>query len=306
MPRHFIADFDVTITEQQLLLDRALEMKAWSSDFGDTLRGKTLGMLFQKSSTRTRVSFEAGMHQLGGHAIFLHTRDNQMGRGETVADTAHVLSRYVDILLIRTFGHAEVEELAANSRVPVINALDDLLHPCQALADLLTIREHRGRLAGTQLVYVGDGNNMAHSLMLAGGMAGLNVRVVAPRDYAPQAAMVERAQGFAKITRAKIEVTDQLDGVDGADVVYTDVWTSMGQEAESAKRLKDFHGYQVNAALMGRAKPDAIFLHCLPAHRGEEVAAEVIDGPQSRVFDQAENRLHAQKALMVFLLEKGR
>jgi ornithine carbamoyltransferase len=306
MARHFIADFDISISEQQLLLDRAVEMKAWSSDFGDTLRGKTLGMLFQKSSTRTRVSFEAGMHQLGGHAIFLHTRDNQMGRGETVPDTARVLSRYVDILLIRTFAHAEVEELAANSRVPVINALDDLLHPCQALADLLTIREHRGRLAGAQLVYVGDGNNMAHSLMLAGAMAGLHVRVVAPGTYAPQPDVVQRAQALGSATQARIEVTDSLDGVDGADVVYTDVWTSMGQEAESARRLQAFHGYQVDTALMRRAQPDAIFLHCLPAHRGEEVAAEVIDGPRSRVFDQAENRLHAQKALMVFLLEKGR
>ncbi|HET6345528.1 MAG TPA: ornithine carbamoyltransferase, partial [Myxococcota bacterium] len=263
MARHFIADFDISITDQGLLLDRALDMKARSPDFGDTLRGKTLGMLFHKSSTRTRVSFEAGMHQLGGHAIFLHTRDNQMGRGETVADTARVLSRYVDLLLIRTFAHAEVEELAANSRVPVVNALDDLLHPCQALADLLTLREHRGGLAGAQLVYIGDGNNMAHSLMLAGAMAGVHVRVVAPKAYAPRADMLARAQALGKVTQAQIEVTDSLEGVDGADAVYTDVWTSMGQEGESAKRLLDFRGYQVDTALMARANVDAIFLHCL-------------------------------------------
>ena len=304
MVRHLVSDLDLSPSEQTAVLDRALHMKKEPELFSASLRGKSLGMVFQKSSTRTRVSFEAGTHQLGGHAIFLHTRDNQMGRGEPLSDTAKVLSSYVDILVIRTFAHADVRELAANSAVPVINGLDDLLHPCQALADLMTLRECRGDLRGQKLAYVGDGNNMAHSLMQAGALAGMHVVIVCPKGYRPHAEVVEAATRAA-VPGAKIEVSTDMAAVDGADALYTDVWASMGQEDEQAKRVRDFAGFQVDAALMARAKPNAIFLHCLPAHRGEEVSAEVIDGPQSRVFQQAENRMHAQKALMVFLLEQG-
>jgi ornithine carbamoyltransferase len=304
MVRHFVSDLDLSAAEQRTVLDKAREMKASPKRFAGRLQGKSLGMLFQKNSTRTRVSFEAGMQQLGGHAIFLHARDNQLGRGEPLADTAKVLSRYVDLLVIRTFAHADVQELADNSRVPVINGLDDLLHPCQALADLQTVGEHHSTLHGVQLVYVGDGNNMAHSLMQAGALAGMHVRIVCPKAYQPQPAIVQRAQAAAQ-AGARIEVTSDLQGVDGADVVYTDVWASMGQEDEQNTRKGDFAAYQVNASLMARAAANAIFLHCLPAHRGEEVTAEVIDGPQSCVFNQAENRLHAQKALMMFLLAQA-
>jgi ornithine carbamoyltransferase len=259
-------------------------------------------MIFTKSSTRTRVSFECGIIQLGGQAVFLTSQASQLGRGEPISDTGQVLSRYLDILMIRTFGHDEVTGLAASSRVPVINGLDDVYHPCQVLADLQTIKEQKGSLKGKQLVYVGDGNNMTHSLMLGGALAGMNVRWVGPAGFEPNARVVLQAQDVAKKSGAHIEMTNELAGAEGADVVYTDVWASMGQEADAEKRRHAFKNYQVNAALMARAKKDAIFLHCLPAHRGEEVSAEVIDGKQSRVFDQAENRLHAQKALMVFLM----
>ena len=301
--RHFIGDLDVSLAEQSMLLRHATAIKAQPRAYSEVLRGRTLGMIFQKSSTRTRVSFEAGMHQLGGHAIFLASRDVQLGRGEPIADTAKVLSRYVDLLLIRTFAHADVEGLAANSRVPVINALDDLFHPCQALADLLTIQEARGSLQGQHLVFVGDGNNMAHSLLCAGALCGMHVSIICPERYAPNPQVISLAHSVAAKSGAKIQVAHAPEAAEGADIVYTDVWTSMGQEEETAQRLRDFAGFQVDAAVMQRAKPNALFLHCLPAHRGEEVAAEVIDGPQSRVFEQAENRLHAQKALMVFLLE---
>jgi len=302
MARHFLTDLDISSDEQTKILNRALEMKAKPKDFRRTLEGRVLGMIFQKSSTRTRVSFEAGMIQLGGHAIFLSSKDIQMGRGEPISDTGQVLSRYLDVIMIRTFGHAEVEQLAKSSRVPVINGLDDLLHPCQVLADLMTIRENKKKIAGQQLVYVGDGNNMAHSLMWGGARAGLNVRIISPPDYSPKPEVVERARKEATATGARIEVTTDLNAVEGADVIYTDVWASMGQEAEVEKRKVAFAGYTVDDKMMKKAKKDTIFLHCLPAHRGEEVAAEVIDGPQSRVIDEAENRLHAQKALMAFLL----
>jgi len=302
MIRHFLADLDVTAAEQEALLSQAIALKANPQGFREALRGKIIGMIFQKSSTRTRISFEAGILQLGGHGIFLAARDVQIGRGEPIGDTGQVLSRYVDLLLIRTYGHAEVKALASSSRVPVINGLDDTWHPCQALADLQTIREQRGGLRGQQLVYVGDGNNMLHSLLCAGALAGMQVRAICPVGYWPNPEIVAQAQAVARQTGGGIDVTSDLHAVDGADVVYTDVWASMGQEEQAAQRLQDFARYQVNAALMQKAKADALFLHCLPAHRGEEVAAEVIDGPQSRVFEQAENRLHAQKALMLFLL----
>jgi ornithine carbamoyltransferase len=302
MPRHFLNDLDLSPKEQAKILDRAQEMKKDPRAFATTLAGRVLAMIFQKSSTRTRVSFEAGMVQLGGHAIFLSPRDIQMGRGEPVPDTGAVLSRYCDAIMIRTFAHEEIQTLAKASRVPVINGLDDLLHPCQVLADLQTLREARGTAAGQTLVYVGDGNNVAHSLMLGGATAGTHVRIVCPEGFAPKREIVEQAQARGRETGAKIEVAHDLAAVAGADAVYTDVWASMGQEAEAERRKQAFAGWTVDAKLMKKAKPDAIFLHCLPAHRGEEVSAEVIDGAQSRVFDQAENRLHAQKALLTFLL----
>ncbi len=300
MSRHFLSDLDIKPAEQAAILARAASIKAQPDQVSEALRGKTLGLLFQKSSTRTRVSFEVGMFQLGGHAIFMSARDNQMGRGESIPDTAQVMSRYVDLMVIRTFGHEDVKALAAYSRVPVINGLDDVWHPCQALADLLTVHEAFGQLQGRKLVYVGDGNNMAHSLMCAGALAGVHVHVVAPKSHAPSPAIVQRAQQVAK-HGASIAVSDDLDAVSGADVVYTDVWASMGQESEHAVRLQAFAGLTVTPQLMQQAAPHAIFLHCLPAHRGEEVASEVIDGAQSRVFEQAENRLHVQKALLLFL-----
>jgi ornithine carbamoyltransferase len=263
------------------------------------LEGKSLAMIFAKSSTRTRVSFEAGTFQLGGQALFLTPRDVQLGRGEPVADTARVLSRYVHGVMIRTYAHAEVEEFARHADVPVINGLTDLQHPCQVLADVLTMRQHLGRAEGTTVAWVGDGNNMAHSWIDAAQCLGFALRIAAPAGYTPNAALVARAQAAG----ADIQlVGSPAEAAAGADVVTTDVFTSMGQEGEQAQRIAAFHGYCVNATLMARAKPSAIFLHCLPAHRGEEVTAEVLDGPQSRVWDEAENRLHIQKAILAALM----
>jgi ornithine carbamoyltransferase len=302
MVRHFLSDLDFSVGEHAAVLDLAAKVKRDPAKYRHALDGKILAMIFQKSSTRTRVSFESGMLQLGGHAIYLSSKDIQLGRGEPITDTGKVLSRYLDVIMIRTFGHDEVEALAGSSRVPVINGLDDLLHPCQALADVQTIREHKGTAKGRQLVFVGDGNNVANSLMFAGARHGMHVRVVAPHGYLPRPEIVLQAQKAAAETGARIDATTDLNGVEGADVIYTDVWASMGQEAETQKRKLAFHGYEVNKAMMAKANKGAIFMHCLPAHRGEEVAAEVIDGPSSVVFDEAENRMHAQKALMIFLL----
>lgn len=301
MTRHFTRDLDVSADEQRAILDLAAEMKRSPQDFRERLSGATLAMIFQKSSTRTRVSFETGIGQLGGRGIFLSSRDMQLGRGEPITDTGAVLSRYVDLIMIRTFAHDDVQQLAASSRVPVINGLDDVYHPCQILADLQTIQEKKGQLTGVQMVYVGDGNNMTHSLMLGGALAGMHVRVVAPEGYQPNAEIVSEAQAVGEKSGARIEVTDSMDAVDGADVMVTDTWASMGQEEEHAKRLKVFAGYQIDDSVMARAKSDAIFMHCLPAHRGEEVSVSVIDGPQSVIYDEAENRLHAQKALMAWV-----
>jgi ornithine carbamoyltransferase len=302
MLRHFLSDLDFSVKEHAAVLDLAARVKKDPAKYRHALDGKILAMIFQKSSTRTRVSFESGMLQLGGHAIYLSSKDIQLGRGEPITDTGKVLSRYLDIIMIRTFGHDEVEGLAASSRVPVINGLDDLLHPCQVFADVQTIIEHQGTAKGKQLVFVGDGNNVANSLMLAGARHGMHVRVLAPQGYLPKPEVVAQAQEAAAETGARIDVTSDLNGVEGADVIYTDVWASMGQEAEAQKRKLAFHGFEVTSAMLAKAKRDVIFMHCLPAHRGEEVAAEVIDGPHSVVFDEAENRLHAQKALMLFLL----
>jgi ornithine carbamoyltransferase len=304
--RHFTTDLDLSHGEQAQVLQLALAMKSRPGDYTQSLRGKILGMIFTKSSTRTRVSFEAGIIQLGGQAIFLSTQATQLGRGEPISDTGQVLSRYLDLLMIRTFSHDDVQGLAQASRVPVINGLDDLYHPCQVLADLMTIREYRGVIGGQKLAYVGDGNNMAHSLALGGALAGLNIVLITPAGYAPDADIISRAQALASEQGGRVEISDTMAAAEGADIVYTDVWASMGQEEEARQRRADFSSYQVNRNVMQGAQPDAIFLHCLPAHRGEEVSADVIDGECSRVFDQAENRLHAQKALMHFLTAPSR
>ncbi|MER2060896.1 MAG: ornithine carbamoyltransferase [Niallia sp.] len=268
------------------------------------LKGKTLGMIFEKSSTRTRVSFEAGMHQLGGHALYLNSRDLQIGRGETISDTAKVLSQYVDAIMIRTFSHTIVEELAEHATIPVINGLTDLYHPCQALADLLTILEVKGTLKGQKLAYIGDGNNVAHSLLIACSKVGMNISIATPPNYEVDAKVAELAYSFANTSGSMIELTNNpVEAVIEADAIYSDVWTSMGQEEENEQRLKDFQGFQVNAELVKHAKEDYIFLHCLPAHREEEVTTEIIDGNHSYVFQQAGNRLHAQKALLVEILK---
>jgi ornithine carbamoyltransferase len=269
-----------------------------------TLKGKSLGMIFEKSSTRTRVSFEVGMFQLGGQALFLSPNDLQIGRGELIADTARTLSRYLDGIMIRTFAQATVEELAHFASIPVINGLTDLHHPCQALADLLTIHEKRKKLRGLTLAYVGDGNNVANSLIQACVKVGMHFAIASPPGYELDAAIMKQAQAEGKLTKANVLATnDPFRAVRNADVVYTDVWASMGQEAEHAKRLKAFKGYEVDTKLMKAARRGALVMHCLPAHRNEEIAAEVIDGPQSVIFDQAENRLHVQKAVLDMLLK---
>jgi ornithine carbamoyltransferase len=296
--RHFVSIPDFSREELLQTLDLAARMKR--GDYAARpLAGKTLAMIFTKSSTRTRVSFEVGTYQLGGHALFLSSRDIQLGRGEPIRDTARVLGRYVDGIMIRTFAQQDVEDLARHGSVPVINGLTDLLHPCQIMADLQTIRESFGpELEPVKVAWVGDGNNMANSWLNAAYRLGFELRLAFPAGYEPDAAILERARSAASI----VVTHDPREAVDGADVVNTDVWASMGQEEEAQKRIRDFQGYCVDDALMSRASQRAIFLHCLPAHRGEEVADEVIEGPRSRVFDEAENRLHAQMAFMVKLM----
>jgi len=291
--RDFLAIPDYSRSELLALFDLAERMRV-GEYIDKPLAGKSLAMIFMKASTRTRVSFEVGTWQLGGHALFLSPRDVQLGRGEPIADTARVLSRYVDGIMIRTFAHSEVEELAKYADVPVINGLTDLLHPCQILADLLTVRQHLGGIDGRKVAWIGDGNNMANSWINAAYRLGFDLTLACPEGYEPDKTILERAQSAAKVR----VVRDPAEAVEGADVVNTDVWASMGQEDEQAVREKAFRGYIVDDALMSRAQQDAIFLHCLPAHRGEEVSASVIDGPQSVVWDEAENRLHVQKAIM--------
>lgn len=304
--KDFLQLSDFSSEEILYLLETAQELKTLQKQGTPHpfLSGKVLGMIFEKSSTRTRVSFEVGMLQLGGHAIFLSSKDIQLGRGECISDTAKVLSRYVDGLMIRTFSHESVEEFANYATVPVINGLTDLQHPTQVLADLLTILEHKGKLAGLKLCYIGDGNNnMAHSLIEGAVKVGMDISVASPVGYMPNEIIVANAKKAAKGTAVTI-TSDPVEAIKGADVVVTDVWTSMGQEEETAKRLKDFQSFQVNEELCKQAKNDYIFLHCLPAHRGEEVTSKIIDGPHSVVFDEAENRLHAQKAILKILLAK--
>ena len=303
MKRDYVNENEWAPAEIDVVLDLASRVKAEPAKWRTALAGKTLAMIFEKSSTRTRVSFEAGMFQLGGLGMFLSSRDLQLGRGEPISDTARVLSRYVDGIMARTFAHATIEGLAEGASIPVINGLSDLLHPCQALADFLTVRERFGSARGFPLAYVGDGNNVAHSLLLTGAKLGAKVAVVTPPGFEPLPEVVEWARSTAQETGGSVLVTNSIEeGTAGARAVYTDVWASMGQEDEAAKRAGKFEPYRVTRRVMEMAAPDAIFLHCLPAHRGEEVEADVIDSPSSAVFDQAENRLHAQKALLVTLL----
>ena len=304
-----VAAMPRTQVEELLRLAATLKAKQHRGTSHALLEGKTLGLLFQKPSTRTRVSFEAGMHQLGGYAVTLPVAEIQLSRGESVADTARVLSRYLDGIVIRTYDHAIVQEWAAEATMPVINGLTDLSHPCQALSDLLTIREKKGPLKGLKVVYVGDGNNVANSLIEAAAKMGMRIALGCPAGYQPDQHVVDRARLEAAQSGAEIELTvDPQIAVKEADVVYTDVWISMGREREQARRLKALSPYQLNGRLLQKAKPDAIVMHCLPAHRGEEITADVLDGPQSVVIDQAENRLHMQKAILVQLLrqKKGR
>ncbi|MDQ0340691.1 ornithine carbamoyltransferase [Caldalkalibacillus uzonensis] len=303
--KDFLTLSDFSPEEIHWLLQHALDLKRMQQEGTPHpyLQGKVLGMIFEKPSTRTRVSFEVGMIQLGGQAIFLGKQDIQLSRGESMADTAKVLSRYVDGVMIRTFSHEGLEAFAQAATVPVINGLTDTHHPAQVMADLLTILEHKGRLQGLKLAYVGDGNNMAHSLLEGAVKVGMHIALATPQGYEPDPNIVEGAIQAAKATGSQVLIThDPLQAVHEADVVVTDVWASMGQEAEQAQRESVFQPYQVNTELCQHAKPDYIFLHCLPAHRGEEVTAEIIDGSHSVVFDEAENRLHAQKALLSALL----
>jgi len=303
MKRDFLAIESLTTEELHALLDRAAKMKADRRPT-DVLAGRSIGMIFEKPSTRTRVSFEVAITELGAHAVVLNASELQLGRGETVEDTARVLARYVHALVVRTFEQDRLERLARWGDIPIINALSDLMHPCQALADLLTVQERFGRLEGLTLAYVGDGNNVAHSLLTGCALGGMNIRVATPPGYEPISQIVKRAEEIGATTGARITVTtDAAAAADGADALYTDVWASMGQEGEADERKLIFAPYQVNAALVARAAPAAIVMHCLPAHRGEEITDDVIESPQSVVWDQAENRLHAQKALLEWLLK---
>lgn len=303
--RDFLSLVDNTPEEVRYLIDLAIEMKEKmkKGELIQPLKGKTLGMIFEKSSTRTRISFEVGMYQLGGQALFLSKNDLQLGRGETIWDTGHTMSRYLDGIMIRTYAHRNVIDLARSSTIPVINGLTDTYHPCQAMADFMTIYEKKGTLDGLKIAYVGDGNNVANSLLMGACKLGLHIAVATPENYEPDETVLQLTRETAESTGAIIEVThDPRQAVKDADVIYTDVWTSMGQEAEREERLRVFRDYQVNGELAALADKDYLFMHCLPAHRGEEVTEEIIDGDHSVIFDQAENRLHAQKAIMAALM----
>jgi ornithine carbamoyltransferase len=308
MVRHLLRDDDLSPEEQKAVLDLADTMKADRYAHRPLAGPRPVAVLFDKPSTRTRLSFEAGIAQLGGHPLIVDARSSQMGRGETIGDTARMLSRYVDAIVWRTGDQSRIEEMAAVATVPVVNALTDQFHPCQVLADLQTVRERFGRLAGLTLTYLGDGaNNMAHSLLLGGVTAGLQVRICAPAGFQPDGDVVRDAKNRASETGGSVDlIADPHAAVDGADVVVTDTWVSMGQEDDGLDRRAPFRPLQVNAALLERAAPGAIVLHCLPAHRGDEITDEVIDGSASAVWDEAENRLHVQKALLAWLLEERR
>lgn len=301
--RDFLSIDDLEPRELDHLLELASKVKQSPMDYATRLEGRSVALIFEKPSTRTRVSFDVAVASLGGHPVVLSSQELQLGRGETIEDTGRTLSRYVDCVVLRTFGQDRVETLANAASVPVVNALSDHEHPCQVLADLLTVREHRGDLAGLTLTYVGDGNNVAHSLLLGGAKMGMRVRAATPAGYEPAPHIVKRAEQIAAETKGAIAVGgDAGEAATGADVLYTDVWASMGQEDEHDVRTQVFRPFQLNAGILSRAADAAIVMHCLPAHRGEEITDEVIDGPQSVVWDQAENRLHTQKALLLMLL----
>ena len=302
MQKDFLSVDDLSADELADLLSLSAKVKGDPTSFGSALAGRAVGLIFEKPSTRTRVSFEIAVTSAGGHPVVLSSADLQLGRGETIEDTGRVLSRYLDAIVLRTFEQERLEVLAGAATIPVINSLSDFEHPCQCLADLLTVVERRGALAGLTLAYFGDGNNVAHSLLLGGAKAGMRVRVATPPGFEPIPQVVHRAEEIAAETGGAVEVTaEPLDAARDADVLYTDVWASMGQEAEADERALVFPAYQVNQKLLDEASDDAIVLHCLPAHRGQEITAEVIDGPRSAVWDQAENRLHTQKALLLRL-----
>jgi len=303
MKKDFISIHDLTRYEFFELMDQTQKIKDDPEDYRKKLKNQILAMVFEKPSLRTRMTFEVGMLELGGKAIYLSPNEIQLGKRETVEDVAHNLERWVDGIMIRTFAHDNIIRLAKASSVPVINALTDLLHPCQAMADFFTLKEHKGNISEIKLAWVGDGNNVCHSLMFAAAKAGCKMSAAVPKGYEPNAEIVKLALEDGKGSNFELTVThDPAEAVRDADAIYTDVWTSMGQEAEKEARLRLFAPYQVNEALMAKAKDDCVFMHCLPAHRGEEVSAEVFDGPRSIVFDEAENRLHAQKAIMIRLM----
>lgn len=303
--RDFISIHDFTEEEvyQVFELTRILKEKRRRREPHPLLAGKTLGMIFTKSSTRTRVSFEVGIYHLGGYGLYLNANDLQLGRGETIGDTAQTLSRFLDGIMIRTFSHDDVLNLAKYGTIPVINGLTDLLHPCQVMADLFTALEKKGKLKGLKLAYVGDGNNVAHSLLFGGAKVGMDVTIACPKGYEPDSEILKLARQDAVISGAQLEVVeDPVEAVKNADILYTDVWASMGQESEREKRLRELSAYRIDSKLLKLANPEAIVMHCLPAHRGEEITDEVMDGAQSVVFDEAENRLHVQKAIMALVM----
>lgn len=304
MKRDLISIKELKLKEIEHILALTSELKAKLKDFSQSLSGRSLGLIFLKPSLRTRASFEVGMNQLGGHIVYLAPEDIKFGTREAIKDFGAVLSRYLDGLVIRTFSHQQLEELAKSSTIPVINGLTDLLHPCQALGDLYTIKEKKGDLKGINLAYVGDGNNVAHSLLYGCAKLGVNLAVTTPAKHKPEQQIFKEAQEIAKMSGAKITLSDNpTEAATEADIIYTDVWTSMGQEREFKERKRDFTGFQVNQRLVSLAKPDCLVMHCLPAHRGEEITDEVMDGPNSVVFDQAENRMHVQKAILLWLLK---
>jgi ornithine carbamoyltransferase len=300
MKRDYLTFLDLSSQEVETLIKRAIDLKAGKDVSACPLIGKSIGLLFDKASTRTRISFQAGIYQLGAQGIYINANELQLGRGETTEDTARVLSRYLHAIVIRTFAHEIIEKLAANATIPVINGLTDLHHPCQALADIMTIQEKKGRLKGIKLVYIGDGNNVANSLIEAAMLTGLDLTVSCPEGYEPDEKILNNALSNGALVKI---VPDPKEAVKDADVLYTDVWVSMGQEEESDTKKNVFLDYQINSELLASAKKDAIVMHCLPAHRGEEITDDVIDSGQSVVFDQAENRLHTQKALLETLLK---
>jgi len=300
MKRDFLRLRDFSSEEIDYLLKRALELKSGKDANKCPLIGRNIGLIFEKASTRTRVSFEVGIYQLGANSIYLNPREIQLGRGETIHDTAKTLSRYLDAIVIRTFSHNTLIDFASSSSIPVINGLSDLLHPCQALGDMMTVLEKKGKLKGINLSYIGDGNNVANSLIEASSMMGINLKIACPKGFEPDTEVLKEQKASAK-SEIRI-VRNPKDAAMGADVLYTDAWVSMGQEKEEKQKKKYFKAYQLNSKILSYAKKDAIVLHCLPAHRGEEITDDVIDSPQSAVFDQAENRLHTQKALLEFLL----